>query len=84
MKKRSALEVAKQRVTDDRIQIAVQEAEIVGGVLRGEPTSLAREQLVSFLQTLRFHIFACDLMKAKISADQNLPAARGNEFHETS
>ncbi|MGO7691425.1 hypothetical protein [Rhizobium leguminosarum] len=69
----SALEAATRRVTDDRIQIAAQEAEIAGGVLRGEPTSLAREKLKSCLQNLRFHIFARDLIQARISVDQHLP-----------
>ncbi|MBB4232238.1 hypothetical protein [Rhizobium mongolense] len=64
------LELSRRRVAEDRKHIAAQEAHIAGVLLRGEPSSLATEQLVDFNQQLRAHTFECDLIAAALRADR--------------
>jgi hypothetical protein len=55
-------------LTDDAIKIAAQEARISGAGLRGEPTSLARQELDSNFARQRYHRFELSLIEARIRA----------------
>jgi len=55
-------------LTDDAIQIAAQEAGISGARLRGEPTSLARQELDGYFARQRYHRFELSLIEARIKA----------------
>ncbi|MEK1872050.1 MAG: hypothetical protein AAAC50_06450 [Rhizobium altiplani] len=55
-------------LTDDAIKIAAQEAGISGARLRGEPTSLARQELDGYFARQRYHRFELSLIEARIKA----------------
>jgi hypothetical protein len=73
MANRSALEVAGQDITADQRRIAASEAEIAEGLIRGETTAIARADLSKWRQSLRYHLFARDLIQAAIKSDLRQP-----------
>jgi hypothetical protein len=52
----------------DDLEIAAQEARISGALLRGEPTSLAMQELNGFFARQRYHRFELRLIEARIKA----------------
>ncbi len=73
MPNRSAFEVAGQNITEDQRNIAASEAEIAEGLIRGETTAIARADLLKWRQSLRYHLFARDLMQATIKSQLRRP-----------
>ncbi len=72
MPNRSAFEVAGQNITEDQRNIAA-EAEIAEGLIRGETTAIARADLLKWRQSLRYHLFARDLMQATTKSQLRRP-----------
>ncbi|CAN7747393.1 hypothetical protein [Rhizobium sp. LjRoot258] len=55
-------------LTDDALNVAAQEARIAGASLRGEPTSLAQQELAGYIARQRYHRFELNLVEARIKA----------------
>ncbi|SEI10391.1 hypothetical protein SAMN05216228_102383 [Rhizobium tibeticum] len=55
-------------LTDDALNVATQEARIAGASLRGEPTSLAQQELAGYIARQRYHRFELSLVEARIKA----------------
>ncbi|EJL58411.1 hypothetical protein PMI09_00121 [Rhizobium sp. CF122] len=62
------LALARKYLKHDDIEIAAQEARISGASLRGEPTSLALQELNGYFARQRYHRFELRLIEARIKA----------------
>jgi len=62
------LALTRKYLKRDDIEIAAQEARISGASLRGEPTSLALQELNEYFARQRYHRFELRLIEARIKA----------------